>query len=157
LRTLKSRNAAKRPRRGFRPLLETLEDRLAPAIRTWTGAGANDLWSNAANWNTGVPLANDDVRIPDVGAASAEVLFDGTATAVAVNSLTSDGTTPVGEPLRITGSTLTLNGLGIFSLGAGLTLSGGTLGGTGTLTVSGASTWMGGNMTGTGELITNGL
>src|SRR5262249_39694277 len=30
--------------------LETLEDRLAPATFTWSGAGGNGLWSNPANW-----------------------------------------------------------------------------------------------------------
>src|SRR5262249_10322999 len=95
-------SARRRPMtaRRVRPQLEGLEDGVTPAVRTWTGAGANDLWSNAANWDTGVPLAADDVRIPGT-AASAEVLFDGTATAVPINSLTSDGTNPVGEPFRI--------------------------------------------------------
>src|SRR5262245_41772833 len=104
-RNLQSRKAAKRTRRPFRPLLEVLEDRVTPATRTWTGAGANDLWSNAANWDTAVPLANDDVVIPDV-AGSTEVLFDGSATSVTVNKLTSS------EPFRITGNTLTLTGTG---------------------------------------------
>src|SRR4051812_8752156 len=41
------------------PLLERLEDRLAPALFTWNGAGDNDLWSNAANWVGGaVPVTN---------------------------------------------------------------------------------------------------
>ena len=39
----------------FRPRLEMLEDRLVPALFTWTGNGANDLWSNAANWDTACP------------------------------------------------------------------------------------------------------
>ncbi len=48
------RNAARRnPRRdGTRLLLELLEDRFAPAAHTWTGGGADGLWSNAANWDT---------------------------------------------------------------------------------------------------------
>ena len=46
-----------RPRARFRPLLESLEDRLAPAgMLFWTGSadiasgGTNNLWSTAANW-----------------------------------------------------------------------------------------------------------
>ena len=32
---------------------------------TWTGGGANNLWSNTANWSTGtIPNAADDVTIP---------------------------------------------------------------------------------------------
>src|SRR4051794_2270531 len=37
-----------------RPRLEFLEDRLAPATFTWTGAGTNNLWSNPLNWAGGV-------------------------------------------------------------------------------------------------------
>lgn len=37
----------------------------ANAQATWTGAGADDHWQTAANWNGGlVPQANVDVRIP---------------------------------------------------------------------------------------------
>ena len=101
--------------------LERLEDRLAPAIRTWTGLGADDLWSNAANWDTGVPVDGDDVRIAAT-AESAEVLFDTSVagTGVTINSLTSDGVNPIGEPLRITGDTLTLSGAGPFAFGCRL-------------------------------------
>ena len=35
------------------------------AITTWTGGGANNLWNNTANWDTGVvPTSADDVIIP---------------------------------------------------------------------------------------------
>lgn len=34
---------------------------------TWTGAGANDLWDNADNWDFGVPLSCHDVIIPVTG------------------------------------------------------------------------------------------
>ena len=37
-------------------------------MRTWTGLGADDLWSNAANWDV-LPVDGDDVRI----AATAEI------------------------------------------------------------------------------------
>ncbi len=29
--------------------------------RTWSGGGADDLWSNPANWDSGVPVAGDDL------------------------------------------------------------------------------------------------
>jgi hypothetical protein len=45
-----------------RPRLEALEDRLAPAIDAWTGAGSIDLWSNPANWQSGVaPRPGDTI------------------------------------------------------------------------------------------------
>src|SRR4051794_5260391 len=45
---------------SFRPRLEHLEDRLTPAVHEWTGLGADNLWTNNANWIGGAPtLAND--------------------------------------------------------------------------------------------------
>jgi autotransporter-associated beta strand protein len=38
--------------------LEILESRIAPAVHTWTGAGTDALWSNAANWTGGSPAAD---------------------------------------------------------------------------------------------------
>ena len=34
------------------------------AVRTFATAGINNLWSNAANWDTGVPVNNDSAIIP---------------------------------------------------------------------------------------------
>ena len=87
-------NSARKPTPPWRPALEALESRYAPAVRTWTGLGADDLWSNAANWDTGVPLDGDDVRIAAT-AESAEVLFDSSVTGsgVTLNSLTSGNRT----------------------------------------------------------------
>src|SRR4051794_8826741 len=140
-----------RPRvsRSRRLFMEHLEDRRLLTTRIWTGNGANDLWSNAANWDTAVPVNGDDVVIAAT-ANSAEVLFDSTAVAVTVNSLTS------AEPFHITGSTLNLTGTGPFTMTTGLTLDGGTLDGTGTLDVSGTLTWTGGTMAGTGTTNANG-
>jgi autotransporter-associated beta strand protein len=45
--------AKRRPRARFRPHLEPLEDRLAPATLTWTGAAGNFLWSDPRNWAEG--------------------------------------------------------------------------------------------------------
>jgi autotransporter-associated beta strand protein len=43
-------------------LLEPLEDRLAPAIVTWDGGGADDNWTTAANWVGDVaPGPGDDL------------------------------------------------------------------------------------------------
>ena len=132
------RSPADRARPRCRLTLQSLEDRLALTVRTWTGLGADDVWSNAANWDTGVPGDGDDVRIPET-AQSAEVLFDSSVagSGVTINSLTSDGTNPVGEPFRITGDTLTLSGLGPFTLGSTLTMQFGAIVGTADLTVSG--------------------
>src|SRR5947209_11092680 len=39
---------------------------LMAATRTWTGA-VSDRWSDAANWDGGVPLAGDDLVFPSLG------------------------------------------------------------------------------------------
>src|SRR6185312_15030527 len=33
-----------------RPWLEALEDRLSPALLTWTGEGLSNTWNDASNW-----------------------------------------------------------------------------------------------------------
>src|SRR5262245_9268077 len=154
--TKASGDEANRPsrRRRFRPLLvEAMEPRILLATRVWTGGGANDLWSNASNWDTGVPASGDDVVIADVGAASAEVLFDSTVpgTGVTLNSLVS------GEPFHITADTLTLDGAGTFAFNAGLTIDAGTIAGTDDFSVGGAAlAWNAGTIGGSGVVNVSG-
>ena len=48
-----------------RPSFEPLEDRrLLSLTATWTGAGVNDLWMNAANWGGVAPVAGDNLVFP---------------------------------------------------------------------------------------------
>ena len=47
--------------RRSRLSLEWLEARLAPATDIWTGLGATNNWSVAANWTGGVPKVGDDL------------------------------------------------------------------------------------------------
>jgi hypothetical protein len=45
--------------------------------KTWTGLGANFLWSNANNWNpVGIPVAGEDVTIAQVTASALTVEVD---------------------------------------------------------------------------------
>src|SRR5262245_25340272 len=45
--------------------LDELETRLAPAVATWDGGGADNHWTTAANWVGDVaPQAGDDVVFP---------------------------------------------------------------------------------------------
>src|SRR5262249_20801977 len=46
------RGAAPRGKTLFRPRLEPLEDRLAPAMHVWSGA-VSELWSDSRNWSSG--------------------------------------------------------------------------------------------------------
>ena len=57
------RRRAKGPRvSSYRVLLETLEDRFAPATYIWSGVGDGTTWASAANWGgSGFPNAQDDI------------------------------------------------------------------------------------------------
>src|SRR5439155_11265800 len=49
--------------------LERLENRLAPAVATWDGGGADNRWTTAANWAGDIaPNAGDDLVFPAVAA-----------------------------------------------------------------------------------------
>lgn len=146
-RTKSHKRSLPRPRGPrTRLLLEALEARLAPAVRTWDGGGANDLWSNPVNWDgdLAAPTNGDDVRIAATS-ASAEVNLD---VSVTLNSLSSDGINPVGQPFRIPSTTLTLSGAGPFVLGE-FTLDRGTLNAVSATTLAGPSTWSSGTINGT--------
>src|SRR5262245_16226978 len=62
-----SRDPRRRPR--FQPIIEALEERTVLSVATWTGGGANNVWSNPANWAANVaPSPGDDLVFP-AGAA----------------------------------------------------------------------------------------
>ncbi len=97
--------------------LESLEDRLAPATHTWTGAVSN-LWSNNGNWTGGAPTTDSlaDLVFP-TGVANLTNIND--ITNLLINSITYTGSgyttsgnqlafTAVGVPGTITiGATVT--------------------------------------------------
>ena len=62
--------------RNRRLLLERLEDRSLLAGLTWDGGGANNLWSNALNWNNDVAPASGDNLIFPAGAAQTTNIND---------------------------------------------------------------------------------
>src|SRR5262245_54316974 len=67
-----------RKRGQHRPCLEVLEDRLAPAVHTWTGAGGIPNWGIASNWSGfGLPAGDgtDDLVFP-AGASQQTTSFD---------------------------------------------------------------------------------
>jgi autotransporter-associated beta strand protein len=64
------RAAARRP--GTHLRLEALEDRLTPAMHTWTGASSSTVnWSDPTNWSGGAPAANETNVVLNFGAAGA--------------------------------------------------------------------------------------
>ncbi len=122
---------------AFRPRLEVLEDRLAPAMVSWIGPSGD--WHTPSRWSTGsLPTPADDVVInnPKITVSHITGDFD------TVHSLTSNAT------LNISSGTLSLTAAS--SLSGGLTLSAGILTGPGNLTLKGTINWTGGTMSGTG-------
>ncbi len=53
---------ALQPRRRVSLWIEPLEDRLAPAVITWTGQGS-DFWSDSQNWSGGPLVDNPDAEL----------------------------------------------------------------------------------------------
>jgi len=65
-----SKHERKRATRFVRPRLRCLEERLTPTTRTWSGGGDGATWSQAANWQNGLPVNGDSVVIDDVPATT---------------------------------------------------------------------------------------
>ena len=62
---------------------------------TWTGlgTGGNATWTNAANWDTGIPATTDDVVIASGWTSGTPAIGGSTNSPVVVNSLTVKDTT----------------------------------------------------------------
>jgi hypothetical protein len=92
---------------------------------TWTGAGGNNLWSNAANWQGGaIP---DKANVADVNLNGASVVFNNSVPtlsgSVQVNNVSGGALTVTNGTLNVSnGATLTG-----YSQSAGLTQVGGNL------------------------------
>jgi fibronectin-binding autotransporter adhesin len=115
LRKSGAKAAAGRLRDRFRPRVEALEDRLAPATFVWTGQGGNSNFSTAANWSNaatgaaGTPGAGDSLVFPF--STSSPAVTPGTVnndltagTDFASITFLSNGWTITGNTLGITGS-----------------------------------------------------
>jgi filamentous hemagglutinin family protein len=116
------------------------------ATTNWTGGGADDFWSNAANWDQGVPGASDSAVI---GFGSSFNITIVAAANTGTLSLASDASiTMTGGSLNI-GSSALLDG--------NFSISGGTLTGNGAITANGNFNWTGGSIAGLGLLTTTAL
>ncbi|VTR98200.1 beta strand repeat-containing protein [Tuwongella immobilis] len=78
------------PARPIRPMLESLDERVVPATHTWTGGGGNSLWSNAANWNGGVPVNDPGNPVTVVFNTAANVTVDSLTANLKVNEIRFD-------------------------------------------------------------------
>ncbi len=116
-----------RRQKSTRPFLESLEDRLAPAVVNFLGV--SNVWETPANWSSGVlPTDQDDVYM----ALAGQVSLVNATSAIAVKSLHLS--LPI--TLNVQGSLYT----------DVLELSGGNLGGTGSVTVNERLDWNSGGM-----------
>jgi len=88
-------------RRG-RLSLESLEDRLAPAVSTWTGA-VSGLWSQAGNWDV-APNPGDELVFPDGAANKTNTNDLAAGTAFQSISLTGSGYAISGNAVDLGGS-----------------------------------------------------
>src|SRR4051812_45603255 len=154
-RCRKASKTDRRPRRGscpqarrkpfqYRPGLESLEQRIVPALVQWVGAQDGD-WNTPENWDGGaVPGPDDDVEINVAGITVTHT--DGTEDAV--HSLTSQANLVMANGALTGSKTATVSGA--------LDLTAGTLGGAGDWTVTGTFHWSGGTFGGTGKLVAEG-
>jgi autotransporter-associated beta strand protein len=99
---------------SYRPCLELLEHRLAPAVHTWTGASIifpniiSPNWSDAANWAEGAPSAGESgvQLIFPAGAALTANINDITGLTVASIQFTGSGYSLNGNAITLTGNTM---------------------------------------------------
>jgi len=117
-----------RNQRGFRPLIETLEERLAPATRVWDGGGGSNISASlAANWYDDLlPNSSDTIVIDSPENGITYVDFD-SAFLTSISDLRINTKFGVGVnvnlscPLTITDSFIqnggVLNGSGSLTIG----------------------------------------
>jgi hypothetical protein len=151
-----SQGGRSRPRSGgprFRPRIEILEDRLAPAVATWSNP-AGGAWETPSNWSAGnLPGPADDVVIDTLNSGA---VITHASDATSIHSLSSTISNP--GTLNITGGSLTFAADSVLNSNTTVNLSGGffqTFGGSGDLTLNGPFNWMGGTLNGTGTTTLN--
>ncbi len=118
--------------------------------RTWTGLGATNNWSEAANWSGGVvPLAADRAIFDSTSANNATIDVNVAITAILVNAGYTGTISQGSSSLTFSGACTFASGTfsggsGPITFNSGFTLSGGTFtASTGTTTFAGAFTQSG--------------
>ncbi|MCC6268954.1 MAG: DUF11 domain-containing protein [Dehalococcoidia bacterium] len=121
----------------------------AAATRTWTGLGGSNNWSDAANWDTGVPLAGDDIVFPASASrktntndlapntAFTTIQFDGSGYAIAGNSLHLTSVLAHLPPGGVNAISLNIGGAGGVTVGTGKLILSGNNAFTGDVVVTG--------------------
>jgi autotransporter-associated beta strand protein len=119
-------NLARRAAR-YRPRLEHLEDRLAPATFTWVGLGSGvfaNSWSNPANWSSATGTAPTGSGSEDLvfKSGSAQLSNFNDLNNAVFNSITFSGAgyTLAGQPITVGGTVQYTGATGQINVGAGL-------------------------------------
>jgi hypothetical protein len=114
-----NRPEATYPRRGARPVLEALEDRICPNAVSWISTTSGN-WNVASNW---LDSTNGQNRVPT---AADDVIINQPGITVTVNDAESVNSVTASTPITLaTGGTLSV--AGAFSDTSPVSLSGGTL------------------------------
>ncbi len=148
--------------KGIKLNLERLEDRLAPAVMTWTGGGTDGNWSTAANWGGTAPSPGDILVFPS-GVANVITNNDYAAgTAFGGIQVSGDGYTLAGDAVTLGGGGLSVSGGGTTAASLPMTLgaaAGLVNGGSGELDVTGPIDQAGNQLTldGSGALVVSGV
>jgi hypothetical protein len=89
---------------GVGARIESLEARRLLAVHTWTGAGADNNWSTAANWDTNTVPQNWDALVFPSGAARTNLVND------LPENISISGVTVTGDHYSLAGNDLSLTG-----------------------------------------------
>jgi|GEM_PF-6268093 len=95
--------------------VEILEARIAPAVHEWTGLGANNLWSNDANWVGGSPATdlsgNIDLVFHSNLTSTKRLVMENDIAGLVVDSITFDANGGTNATGGKTSLGYTLNGM----------------------------------------------
>lgn len=134
-------------RNCFRPWLEVVQSRLAPAVVSWDGGGGDFEWSNAANWDNDVlPAPADDVVVNIPGA---NIINVNSAAAAVINSLDCNQSVHLLSTLTIAGNANIGGFISVTDYFSRFNLGG-------TMNVAGLTVFQGGKMAGAGTINANG-
>src|SRR5205823_1666300 len=119
---LKQQKRKARQIKSQRLRLEPLEHRHLMAVRIWTGAGGDTLWSDPANWDGGVAISTNDDLVFPAGVSQTLTTVDAGLPSASFSSITFGGSGYVvnGNALTLTlAGTPPVTGVGIGVTGAG--------------------------------------
>jgi len=96
------------------PVVEILESRIAPAVHEWTGLGADNLWSNDANWTNGSPATDGSGDIDLVFHTNlndpAQLVMQNDIAGLVVDSITFDANAGMNAAGGLSATGYTFNG-----------------------------------------------